>query len=490
MSELVSISPQEAVLLGAEKLTTFGQFFFPRTFRRASPAFHDEIGTRLYADIRYLLVLVFRDGAKTSLLRVFTAQRIAYSISRTILFVSASQEHSKITIRWLKRAVERNAYFRDTFKLSPGSKWTDEWIEIINGVTGETINVLAAGITGQIRGFNLDDFRPDLIVADDILTDELTRTKEQREKTSDLFYGALYNSLADATEFPHAKIVLLQTPFHEQDLAMQASNDPSWNPMVFGILDAKGESIWPDRFPTAAVVAERDNAFLRGRKKIWMREKACRIVKTTDKALNSDLLKYWTEVPSGLIRFLAIDPASSDKKKADQNVVATIGIKGSNVYVLKYDATQGTMPDQCAEYFFEHRRMFAPILKGGVEGVAYQRTLKWYLEREMRERRLFLPLEHIDDRRSKPDKILQHLPSLLAYGNLYIHPSMLAFIQQMDDYDPQDSDADDDILDAVSMAIRLAGPMLHMPYDTIEGNAREITDESDYPLLQYNGGCP
>lgn len=108
----------------------------------------------------------------------------------------------------------------------------------------------------------------------------------------------------------------------------------------------------------------------------------------------------------------------------------------------------------------------------------------------MRERRLFLPLEHIDDRRSKPDKILQHLPSLLAYGNLYIHPSMLAFIQQMDDYDPQDSDADDDILDAVSMAIRLAGPMLHMPYDTIEGNAREITDESDYPLLQYNGGCP
>lgn len=491
MSDMLTITPKEAVALGATSLTQFGRLFLPKTFRQTSPAMHEEMGQALYSPVRQNMFLVFRDGAKTTLLRAFILQRVCYGISFTILVISASQDHSIHTIRWLKRQIERNSLISGTFQLKPGSKWTDEWISIENVVLGQTINILAAGITGQVRGFNLDDFRPDLILCDDILTDESTKTPEGRKKTEDLFHGAIVNSLAAATESPLAKVVLLQTPFHDDDLAMKCSNDPAWNPIVYGILDDNDKSRWESKFPTAAVHVDREAAFKAGRKRVWMREKACKIVKTEDVHLNSDLLKYWTQIPAKSVRLLIIDPASSDSTRADDNVVMTIAISGMDVYVLRYNATKNTMPDEAASYFFQHARDYAPLLKAGVEGVSYQRTLKWYIEREMRARRLYVPIVHIDDRRSKADKILQNIPQLLAYGHLWIHPSMTSFITQMDDYDPAPtSRAHDDILDALAMGINLAGALLQSPY-TIDntGNIHEI-DESDYPALTYTGGCP
>ena len=52
------------------------------------------------------MFLVFRDGAKTSILRAFTLQQVCYSISKTVMFVSASQDHSIHSLRWLKRQVK------------------------------------------------------------------------------------------------------------------------------------------------------------------------------------------------------------------------------------------------------------------------------------------------------------------------------------------------------------------------------------------------
>lgn len=488
LNNLEQMDPTEAVLLGARDFVAFGHLFFPKTFRQDSPAFHYDMGRKLYAPTRQNSFLVFRDGAKTTLLRTFVAQRIAYAISRTIMFVSISQEHSIHSIRWVKRAIERNQLFASTFGLVPGGKWTDEWISIENKIEGTTINLIAAGITGQIRGFNLDDFRPDLIVADDILSEENTATEEQRNKIEALFHGGLVNSLQAETEAPHAKIVLLQTPFHDQDVAMKCSRDPAWNPTVYGILDENGQSRWEAKFPTAKVLEDQESAILQGRKRMWMREKMCKVIKSEEVTLNSDLLQIWTEIPDDLLKFISIDPASSDKKKADDNVVMCIGVRGPDVYVLAYAAAKGVDPGKCASSFFDLAVRFPPILRAGVEAVAYQRTLKWYIDKEMRERGFYVPFELIEDKRSKADRILQQIPGLLAYKHLHIHASMRDLVTQMDEYDPTVKDQKDDILDALAMGIRLAGPLLQSPY-TIDGAIR-VLDESMYEDLKLLGGCP
>ena len=267
------ISAQEALMLGAESLEMYGKLFFPKTFRQDTPEFHREIGKQLYEPHRYNAFEVFRDGAKTSLLRVFTSQRIAYGISRTIMYVSSSQTHSTFSLRWIKRQVEYNHKWRDLFGLRKGSKWTDEILEIYHGVEEQPITILAMGITGQIRGFNLDDYRPDLIIADDVQTDENVATLEQREKLKSTFHGALVNSLAPATDAPHAKVVLLNTPMVKDDLIESCIEDPLWKGKRFGIFDENGKSRWEARWPTATMIAEKEAATKAGRYSIWMREK-------------------------------------------------------------------------------------------------------------------------------------------------------------------------------------------------------------------------
>lgn len=484
MTDQVTLSPREAVQLGAQSLRAFGRLFLPRTFRQESPEFHDTIGRSLYSGNRFNAFEVFRGGAKTSLLRTFTAQRVAYAISRTVMYVSVSQNHAVHSIRWLKRQIITNRPFAETFQLQRGGKWTDELIEIIHGIDEVPITVMAMGITGQIRGFNIDDYRPDLIIADDILNEENTGTEEQRKKTEALFFGALLNSLAPQSEAPHAKAVLLQTPLHRDDIIEKCLRDPQWHGVRFGIFDDQGNSRWEQRFPTEQLKKDKESALLRRQYQLWMREMECQIVAGEDTHFDTSRLQYWDVLPDGMTVVIAIDPASSDSPTADFNVVMAVGFWGANVYVLDYYAERGVMPDAVASRFFEFVWRYRPR-KAAVESISYQRILKWYLEQEMLKRRTFVPVDAVQDRRRKSDRILQQLPGLVHMGCLYIKASMHELIDQMTSYNPDDSSQHDDILDALAMAVTSINPAAR----EVEGDYTVLDDEEQYEPLAI-GACP
>lgn len=480
------VSPEELVALGAHSLQNFGMLFFPKTFRQDSPEFHSIIGEDLYSNARYNAFEVFRDGAKTSLLRVYVAQRVAYAISRTIMYVSVSQQHAAMSVRWLRRQVMYNKRFAETFGLRKGEKWTDEHAEIFHGVEDTPITLLAMGITGQIRGFNPDDYRPDLIIIDDVLNEENSATVEQRKKIEALLFGALLNSLAPATDSPLAKAVFLQTPLNRADAIETCMKDPQWNGRRFGIFDESGRSRWEARWPTETILAEKQAAIARGQYALWMREKECQIVAEVGKTFDVERLQYWDLPPKTSMRVIAIDPASSDSPTADDNVVMVVGFLGEDVYVLAYEAEQGVMPDKTAMHFFNYVLQYSPI-KASVETISFQRVLAWYLEQEMNKRRIFLPIDRVQDRRKKSDRIIQTLAGLVSYGKLHVHASMTKLIDQMNDYDPQDESLHDDILDALSMAVMSVNPALRQGL-TVEGEYA-VLDESEFEPIAF-GGCP
>lgn len=484
MDELVNVSIQEVIMLGAQSLRMFGKLHFPKTMRQDSPQFHDEIGTALYSQSRFNAFEVFRGGAKTSLLRVFTAQRISYAISRTIMYVSASQAHSVLSVRWIKRQIMFNPQWAQTFGLRKGDKWTDEIIEIYHGVDDVPITILAMGITGQIRGFNIDDYRPDLIIMDDILTEENTGTAEQLKKIEDLIFGALLNSLAPSSEAPYAKAVFLQTPLASDDPMEKCLKDPQWHGLRFGVFDEHGKSRWEERFPTAQLIADKASATLRRQYALWMREMECQLVSGEDQTFDVERLQYYTVSPDSMTVVMAIDPASSEAKTADDQVLAVVGFHGPDVYVLDYTAKKGQMPDSLAMKFFEFALAYSP-LRCAVESISYQRVLAWYLERQMEERRIYVVIDKVQDRRKKSDRIIQAIAGLLHTGHLHVRSSMTELVQQLDRYDPKSDKEHDDILDAIAMAITSVNPGMR----TLEGDYTIIDDEEDYKPLQISR-CP
>lgn len=479
------ITTEELVDLCSADDQLYCQTFFPKTYRQDFPVWHDQVVDLLqHPDHRYVGLKMYRGSAKTTRVRTFASKRIAYAISNTIMIVGNAQKHAGYSLKWLRMQVLHNRRWADTFGLRPGATFNDEHLEIIHGVDGRVIHVLAFGITGAIRGVNLDDFRPDLIIIDDPDSEETTKTPEQREKTSDLVFGALQKSLAPPTENPTAKMVLLQTPFNQFDLIATCEKSPEWHVPTISCFDESGKSSWEARYPTEFLQKEKNEHVRLRKMALWMREMECKIVANEMATFDEEWLRYWDDpgmvLPVGLSKVVPIDPASSDSKTADDQVVGVIGFKGPDIYLIDYTAEKGEMPEAAATTVLGYLVSHKPY-KIVVESVAYQRVLAWFIRKAMTAARRWCMVEEFQDRRKKSDRIIQSLRTPAANGHLWISRKHTKFIEQYVMYRPG-LEMHDDVIDMLSI-----GVSAHRGDVTPDGEDVPAIDESHIPALEFNG---
>lgn len=451
----------EAVQLGAEDGGFYSHFFFSKAFRQASPVCHDVIWTSLdKPDSRFVNVEMWRGGAKTTLLRTFTSRRIAYGLSKTILFVGKTKDHAVRSIEWLMRAVEFNSLWAQTFQLRAGKKWTSEEIEIIQGVDNIVIRVIALGITGSVRGINVDDYRPDLIVVDDPLDEENTNTAEQREKISNLFFGALQNSLAPSSEAPLAKMVLLNTPLNGEDLGQICAKDPQWDSHNFSCFDENGDSRWAARWSTKELMDDKASFLGRNQGHLWFREMECKITAAALSAFRAEWLEFWEVTPDQMYVIISIDPTPPPKEgskpnaKLDDAVIMATGFYGGNIYLLDYYAAKSPNPMEFINEIFHMVRRWKPR-KVGVETVLFQRVLSFFLRQQMQIQNTYFMIAEVEDRRKKDTRIRQAITNRASNHQVYVHRSHTEFIAQYTAYPNVNHD---DYLDAFAIALTLMNP--------------------------------
>lgn len=474
------VSADEMISLCAVDNALYERTFFPKTVRQESALFHSEMDRLLDSNERYIAMKCFRGSAKTSKVRMRTSKRIAYGISHTIMIVSNSQGHAVKSLSWLKKQVEFNSRWSQTFQLRRGKKWSEEEVEIIHGVDSYPITVLAVGITGQIRGLNIDDYRPDFIIVDDPDDEETTGTPEQIKKTAAFFFGGLAKSLAPESEASSAQMLLLQTPFVNGDLIDVCSQDPQWHCVTFSCFDGNGQSTWPARWTTEILEKEKEAHLKRNQIALWMREMECQVVPEGGASFNPDNLLYYDTLPDDMVKVIAIDPASSELKTADDQVIMVLGFHKSDVYIIEYSACKGEMPEEAGVKVIEYCRNHRPL---GiiVETVSYQRVLKHFLENKMRESRVFCTVHGTDrkDKRKKSDRIIQAIGSTAGYARLKIKSTMSKFIEQYLLYNPT-AKMHDDVLDAAAIGIDF-GNKLGIPeweqWNTYDGEYTDITNQ-------------
>lgn len=455
----------EVVRLAATDNELYARTFFPRTFRNPSPDFQKEVWRDLDdPNSRYINELIYRGGAKTTLARVHTSKRIAYAVSKTILYVGASEGPAARSGAWLRNNVERNKLWTGTYGIRPGRKWTDTEFEIWHDTLQENIWCLFLGITGSaIRGINFDDFRPDLIVLDDILTDENCATKEQRDKLEQLVYGALMPSLAPRVDNPNAKMCMLVTPQHKEDVSQKAKSSVLWKTLEFGCWteETKDKDVdeqvsrWEARHPTADLRMEKKDAVKNNRLSTFIREKEIKLVTKETADFRGEWLQYYDQV-AGTANVLAIDPSPppSDAQlakgliKKDPEVLQVWGRKGDDYFLREVASSVGETPDWTISNAFRLAITYRVMLIV-VESVAYQRTLKWLLEKEMQRRRVYFQvLPFVGG--NKYAGIRSTLAGPASQGKIHVRAEHTNFISQFELYPNVDHD---DELDAARIAL-------------------------------------
>lgn len=491
------VSVEEAVALGAVDSDFYGRTFFPKTVRQKSPGFHKDMDVLLdNPKNRYVSFSIFRDGAKTTKVRLFLSKRIAYGISHTILIVGKSQDHAKRTVKWLMKQVEYNRPWATTFGLKKGSKWTPEECEIFHGTDEYPITILAVGITGSIRGINIDDWRPDLIVLDDPCDEENTATPEARQKMEDLVFGALQKSLSPATESPDATMVLMQTPLVTEDLLDVTLKDPQWASLKISCFLENGESSWASRYPTATLLEDKEAHVRRNQLSLWMREKEVTIISRETAAFKEEWLQTYALAPDGGLVYIGIDPTPPPKdanaikvvnKKLDDAVIIVIKFINGQVYLLDYYITKSPDPGEFLSELFRLAFMYQPFMIG-IETSMHQRTLKWELDKEMQRRQQWYTVIPVEDKRNKEVRILQVVSRYASNGVIHVKHEHTEFIQQYATYQAMVPRQRDDILDAFTIALDLINPALEGI--VIEGEFIDVSSDASMGELPNWRDCP
>lgn len=507
-SHVEGVSAQELIQLGAADSEFFCRTFFPKAFRQTSPSFAPAFWQTVESDSRLINIQMFRGASKTTRCRALTLKLMAYGLAHTILFVSKSERDALRSGGWIKQQILYNRPFAELFRLRQGGKWTDEEFEIIHGIDEYPIWVICAGITGSIRGINRDDFRPDLIVLDDIHDRENSATPEQRLKIQELVFGALLESLAPESEAPHAKMINLATPLNKADITSEALKKgtgwlslqvPCWTLETWNNPTHLQESVWPERWASETLRKEKEEAAARNMLSTWLREKELRITAPETAAFRIEWLGRYSIAPEGMFILLVIDPVPPPSQHAiekglhknDFEAMGVIGVLAGRFYVLDLVANRGHDPSWTTAEFFRLARKWAPkrVL---VEAVAYQRTLAWILREEMRRRAVYFAIEEVQDRRSKYDRIVDGLNGPASQGALLIPENLEdkfdkdawnMFLEQFERYPDVNHD---DVLEVVAVGVSAAAGR----FDGEEGEFNLEREMKQYPRLVYERAAP
>lgn len=459
----------ETVKLCAVDGELFGRTFFPKTLRQRSPDFHATIWSLINSTARLVNIQVFRGGGKTTLLRLFMAHRIAYGISHTILLVGKSEAHAVRSLSWIRRQIQYNLRFTQIFNLKPGEKWAGNEITVYHGVDEYPITIIGMGLSGSIRGVNVDDYRPDLIIVDDILDEENSATEEQREKSARLVFGGLVPSLTPRSEDESAKLVLLQTPQDEQDLSMKALQDPQWKSARFPIWTRETEdlsimhqvSAWPARWPSVELQKDKANAIDTNVYATWAREHELRPIKSEFLAFRSEWREYWDELPKDGFNVIAIDPVPPPSEVAvkkglqnnDYEAFVVLRIAKGGYYIVEAIQNRGHEPEWTIAKFLELCLRYNPR-NIYVESVAYQRVLAWILRRAMDRQHRWWAVREVEHKIKKYTRILDAIHGPASNHRLFFPRSGAQDL--IAQYEKYPDVAHDDLLDALATAITQA----------------------------------
>ena len=495
--------------LAAFDMSYFGRAYLPHYFIRKSPHFHEELdeiwsrgvmkGRNPLKEAKVIsrlkgsrqVVAAPRGHAKsTNFTFKDSLHAILYAYKHYILILSDSSEQAEGFLDDIKTELEDNANIIMDFGSLKGDKaWRTGVI-----LTKTDIKAEAIGSGKKVRGRRHRNWRPDLIVLDDIENDENVNTPEQRRKLKNWFDKAV--SKAGDT---YTDIMYIGTILHYDSLLNNVLQNPRYKTKKYRavISEATNTKLWDEwegiytnlfnenhEEDARTFYEAHEEEMLLGVEVLWeeklsyydlMEIKVSEGTASFNSELQNDPIdpesatfnpEWFDYYEPELVDFsspefvfvAANDPSLGKNKKSDTSSIINLALSTKTGYMYVADASvEKRKPDVIIDDVFEmNRRLKRDYKKGfykfGVEVVQFQYFFKEVMAAKSAEEGEYIPIEEIQSTVNKVLRI-ESLQPVIKNKYLKFNREHKTLLKQLQEF-PMGKN--DDAPDGLQMAVQLA----------------------------------
>ncbi|WGF90730.1 phage terminase large subunit [Marinivivus vitaminiproducens] len=449
---------------------------------RALPDLHRTIADWLDGAVsaedgaRRALLMAFRDAGKSTVVGLFCAWLLARNPDLRILVLAAEAELARKMTRSVRRLIEKHPACRHLLP-DRAEQWAADRLSVKRRLVQRDPSLLARGV-----GANITGCRADVIICDDVEVPNTAGTadkrRELRERLAETAYVLVPDGLHLYVGTPHAFHSIYATEARPE-FGESVPFLHGFDRLVLPIVDARGRSAWPERFP----MHEIEGLKRRTGPAKFTSQMLLQPVSTEEIRLDpADLVRY--DAPLALHegnneRRLMLgdrrivgarcwwDPAFGRPGKGDASVIALVlndEDGGHFLHAIQYlrheparvaaKSEVEQLCEQAARFAQEHH---VPSVTLEANGIG--KTFPGVLRNAMATMGVGAAVIEHHSRRNKVERILEAFDPVMAARQLNVHASVwrTPFIQEMREWRPS-STARDDGLDAVAGCI-LSAPV-------------------------------
>lgn len=384
------------------------QVLFEKRHPNRSPEFHKQIIQDFHSSAPLVCEIGFRESAKSTIAEEAVTIQGALREFEHCLIVGSTESLAKARVHSIRRQYERNEILRQVLGNMVGQPWGDGLIELRNGV-----QIQAMGRGQSIRGTKAEDYRPDLILLDDIEDPESVRTPEGREKTE----AWLFTELLPAGDSARLRVRMLSNDRHPECIANRLKAAGSgWTVRVFPWVyqDDAGETMedgssrlwlptWPDRFPVDHCRQVRRRFYALGRGAEYEQEYMCTSTHPADKPFKKENFRVEPRVRTWQPVMSIFDPARTVKNKSAHTGYVTGGWIGHKLVIWE-SWGKLLLPSEIIDAVFQAHKDWNPLLIGFEEDGLNEWAMQ-PIRAEQSRRHTMLPLKGLKAPRGKMDFI-------------------------------------------------------------------------------------
>ena len=432
------------------------KWFFPIYFghyiSHHSAPFHEQI-FNLTEDqtIKHAVIVAFRNSAKSTIVSLSYILWAIFGIQKKkfVLVLAHTTQQAEMYMKNIKDELETNELLKqDLGPFRDESGWRAASIVIPR----YNARITCASYQQGIRGLRHHQFRPDLIICDDVENLESVKTKEGRDKVFKWLTGEVIPAGDQNT-----RLFIVGNLLHEDSLIMKLKKlielgQFEGKYLAIPFMDDAGKLAWPDKFDMPEKIeAEKRKV---GNEIAWQREYMLRIIPDEGQVVHSEWIQHYKKLPAlgyGDHRYavFAVDLAVSTKDSADYTAIVSAEVFGYGeelkIYILPNLINKRLAFPETEETIKSHSKTFNDQVRIVIEKVQYQEALIQTLEAQGYYVEPFVP--HGGDKRMR----LSMTTSMIKNGQILFPPTGAEeLIQQLTGLGVEKHD---DLADAFVMAV-------------------------------------